>query len=51
MYIKVKAAMREALDDPDFGLELRPEFVRELQRRAKSKAKRVSFEVIKQKYL
>ena len=29
---KVNAAMRLALDDPDFGLELRPEFIKEMKK-------------------
>lgn len=41
----------EFAHDPDEGLELRPEFIRELKRRARSSAKTISFEEIKKKYL
>ena len=37
--------------DPDWGLELRPEFIRELKRRSRSHGKMISLEEVKKKYL
>ena len=34
-------SIREALDDPDYGLELKPEFVRKLKARLRSKDRKL----------
>lgn len=42
---------KKLLDDPDFGLELRPLFVRKLEKAVRSPAKTIPFEKLKKKYL
>ncbi|HEY9582841.1 MAG TPA: hypothetical protein VJK09_00815 [Candidatus Paceibacterota bacterium] len=49
---KVNVAMRRALGDPDFGLELRPVFIKEMKWRLQHRPKNlIPFEEIKKKYL
>jgi len=49
---QVIGVMREMLTDPDFGLELRPEFIKRLKKSIKSKkaGKFVSLDGVLKKY-
>lgn len=49
---EVMAVMQELLSDPDFGLELRQEFIRRLKKSIESKraGRLVPFEEIKKRY-
>jgi len=46
----VAEIVREVLDDPDFGLELRSDFKRELAKRQASRSKRVPLAEVLKKY-
>ena len=48
---KVNSALRQALSDPDFGLEFKPSFVKEMKKRLQTRPKKlIPFEQIKRKY-
>ena len=46
---EVEKNMHEIMEDPDFGLELRPEFIRELKKRARSKSKLIPLSEVKKR--
>lgn len=46
----VAESVREVLDDPDFGLELRGDFKRNLAKRLASGGKRISLSEMMKKY-
>jgi hypothetical protein len=51
MRASIAEAVRDILEDPDFGLSLRDEVKQRLQKTAKSRQKGISLFEIKRKYL